>query len=210
MFRNRSEAGRQLAYRLRKFQGQPVVILAIPRGGVPVAYEIAKALERPLEVALVKKLGHPLNKEYAIGAVGLHDIFLIPHEDVTESYITMQTEKVRRRLNEMKQKFMGSRQPEDIRDKTVIVVDDGIATGNTLLATINILKKSLPGKIIVATPVVSRSAAQKLETVVDEIIAIMIPEVFYGVGRFYEDFTQVTDEEVIHYLKDLNEIRKAG
>jgi predicted phosphoribosyltransferase len=109
----------------------------------------------------------------------------------------------------MQRKFMGDRQPEDLKGRTVIVIDDGIATGNTLLATINILKKSEPAKIIVATPVMSKSAAMRLSTEVDELIAVLIPETFYGVGLFYSDFTQVSDEEVIECLEKLNQLGKA-
>ena len=199
-----------LASKLRKYQNQPGVILAVPRGGVPVAYEVAKELNLPLEVILVKKLGHPHNKEYAIGAVGLNDSFIVPHEDVTQFYINAQIQKVRSRLQEMKKKFMGDKEPEDLQGKTLIVVDDGIATGNTLFATVRILKKARPGKIIVAAPVVSKSAAELLSDEVDELITVLIPETFYGVGAFYEDFTQVSDEEVIEYLDKLRELGRTG
>ena len=209
MFHNRSEAGRLLAAKLRKYKNTPGVLLAVPRGGVPIAYEVAKELNMPLEIILVKKLGHPMNKEFAIGAVGLKDAFILPKEDVTQSYIETQIEKIRGRLQEMQRKFMGDRQPEDLKGRTVIVIDDGIATGNTLLATINILKKSEPAKIIVATPVMSKSAAMRLATEVDELIAVLIPETFYGVGLFYSDFTQVSDEEVIECLEKLNQLGKA-
>ena len=210
MFENRIEAGMLLASKLRKYQNQVGVILAVPRGGVPVAYEVAKELNLPLEIILVKKLGHPTNEEYAIGAVGLEDSFIVPHENVTQFYINAQIQKVRSRLIEMKRKFMGDKEPENLQGKTVIVIDDGIATGNTLLATIRILKKSKPGKIIVAAPVISRSAAKLLSGEVDELITVLIPETFYGVGAFYEDFTQVSDEEVIEYLDKLRELGRTA
>lgn len=132
MFQNRSEAGMLLASRLKKYQNMPGVILAVPRGGVPVAYEVAKELNVPLELILVKKLGHPSNPEYAIGAVGLKDSFVVPHAEVTDLYITSQIQKVRSKLLEMKKKFMGDREPEELEGKTVIVIDDGIATGKPL------------------------------------------------------------------------------
>jgi len=210
MFRDRSEAGRLLAEKLRKYQNVPGVLLAVPRGGVPVAYEVAKELNMPLEIVLVKKLGHPLNKEYAIGAVGLKDMFVIPHENVTEFYIQNQVQKIRTRLHEMQKKFMGDKEPQDIEGKTVIIIDDGVATGNTLLATIEILKKQKPKKIVVAAPVVSRSAAHKLTKEADELISLLIPDSFYGVGVFYEDFSQVSDEEVLGYLQKLKEMKHAG
>lgn len=209
MFYNRSEAGEQLAEKLRKYQNVPGVLLAVPRGGVPVAYQVAKELNLPLEIVLVKKLGHPLNKEYAIGAVGLKDMFVIPHENVTEFYIQNQVQKIRTRLHEMQKKFMGDKEPEDLHGKTVIIIDDGVATGNTLLATIQILKKQNPAKIVVAAPVVSKSAAHKLSKEVDELIAVLIPESFYGVGVFYQDFSQVSDEEVLEYLQKLRDLKHA-
>jgi putative phosphoribosyl transferase len=209
MFQNRTHAGKLLAAKLRQYQNMPGILLAVPRGGVPVAFEVAKELHMPLEVMLVKKLGHPSNKEYAIGAVGLEDSFVIPHEGVTDYYIQTQTEKIRARLQEMKEKFMGDDEPTDLRGKTVIVIDDGIATGNTLIATIRILKKSEPLKIIVATPVVSRSAAEKIRAEVDDLVAVLVPQTFYGVGMFYNDFTQVSDEEVLRCLKNLRQFTKA-
>lgn len=200
MFRNRTEAGKRLAKKLAAFKNQPGVVLAVPRGGVPVAYEVARELNLPLEIILVKKLGHPMNKEYAIGAIGLDDYFVIPHDDVSDSYIEDEVKRVRERLVEMQKKFMGERKPSDLREKTLIVIDDGIATGNTLMATVQILKKDQPGKIIIAVPVISRSAFEKLSREADEVIALSIPETFYGVGAFYEDFTQLTDGEVVRYL----------
>lgn len=110
----------------------------------------------------------------------------------------------------MKQKFYGDQEPENLKGKTVIVIDDGIATGNTLLATVRILKKSKPARIIIAVPVISRSALQKLTPEVDEVIAILIPEIFSGVGAYYHDFSQLTDEEVVGYLQKLRELRNAG
>jgi predicted phosphoribosyltransferase len=210
MFYNRNEAGMMLASRLRKYQNTPGVVLAVPRGGVPVAYEVAKELNLPLEIILVKKIGHPSNKEYAIGAAGLKEFFVIPHADVTKFYIEKELQEVRCRLMEMQKKFMGDREPQNLKDKTVIVIDDGVATGNTLLATVRILKKEQPERIIIATPVISKSAAQILSNEVDEVIAVMIPETFYGVGAFYDDFTQVSDEEVITYMRKLNELKKVS
>jgi predicted phosphoribosyltransferase len=210
MFQNRSEAGMLLASKLRKYQNIPGVLLAVPRGGVPVAYEVAKELNMPLEVILVKKLGHPLNKEYAIGAVSLKDMFVIPHENVTDFYIQKQVEKIRLRLQEMQERFMGEKEPENIQGRTIIIIDDGVATGNTLLATIRLLRKEKPLKIVVAVPVISKSAARKITLAADELIAVLIPETFYGVGQFYDDFTQVSDDEVVTYLQKLRPVKQAG
>lgn len=210
MFQNRIEAGLLLVAKLRKYKNDPGIVLAVPRGGVPVAYAVAKELGFPIEVILTKKIGHPVNKEYAIGAVSLTDYFIVPHDDVTEFYIKQEVERIRTRLKEMYKIFMGDREPESLEGKTVIVVDDGIATGNTLMGTVNVLRKSKPGKIVIGVPIASKSAIQKLSKEVDEVVAVLIPEEFYGVGAFYEDFEQVSDEEVNFYLDKLRELKKAG
>jgi predicted phosphoribosyltransferase len=203
MFQNRNQAGKLLAEKLKKYQNAFGVVLAIPRGGVPVAFEIARELDWPLELLLTKKLGHPQNKEYAIGAVGIYDRIVVPHEEVTQSYIESETERVRARLLEMQQIFMQNKQPEPIKDKIVIVVDDGIATGNTMLASVKILRKQEPSAIIVVAPVASWSAVEKLNPEVDKLVLLDVPEEFIGVGRFYKDFTQLTDNEVIKYLQSV-------
>jgi putative phosphoribosyl transferase len=186
MFRDRLEAGLLLAQKLKKFRNDPAVVLAVPRGGVPVAYAVAKELGFPIEVILTKKIGHPTNKEYAIGAASLTDYFIIPHENVSEEYIEHELQQVRTRLKEMYRMFMGDKEPESLEGKTVIVIDDGIATGNTLMGTVNVLRKSNPGKIVIGVPVAPWKAVQKLSKAVDEVIAVLIPDEFYGVGAFYE------------------------
>lgn len=210
MFRDRMEAGELLAAKLKKYKNTSGVVLAVPRGGVPVAYAVAKELGFPIEVVLTKKIGHPMNKEYAIGAASLTDYFVIPHENVSEEYIQGELKLIHANLKKMYSHFMGDKEPANIEGKTVIVVDDGIATGNTLLGTIHVLRKSKPGKIVIGVPVASKSAVEKLSEEVDEVVAVMIPEKFYGVGAFYEDFEQVSDEEVLFYLDKLRELRKAG
>lgn len=211
MFTDRIEAGRLLAEKLKKYQGQAGVILAVPRGGVPVAYAVAKELGLPLDLVLTKKIGHPMNREYAIGAVSLTDSFVIPHRGVSQFYIDREIKTIRERLKEMYRKFMGDKEPESLAGKIIIVIDDGIATGNTLMGTINMLRKDRPSKIVIAVPVASESAVQKLSEVADELVVVSIPEEFYGVGAFYENFEQVSDEEVIYYLdKWRREIMKTG
>ena len=210
MFRDRIEAGLLLAEKLRKYQHDPGVILAVPRGGVPVAYAVARELGFPLEVILTKKIGHPMNPEYAIGAASLTDYIIVPHDDVSQDYIDSEIVKVRKKLKEMYAKFMGDKEPENLEGKTVIVVDDGVATGNTLLGTVDMLRKSNPAKIVIAVPVAPASAVSKLNQLVDDVVVVMAPEIFYGVGSFYEDFEQVSDEEVILYLDKLRELKKAG
>lgn len=210
MFHDRLEAGILLAAKLKKYKNDSGVILAVPRGGVPVAYAVAKEFGFPLELILTKKIGHPINKEYAIGAASLTDYFIVPHNDVTDEYIDNELKRVRTRLQQMYTKFMGDKAPESLKGKTILVIDDGIATGNTLLATVNVLRKSKPAKIIIGVPVASESAVEKLSKEVDEVVAVMIPETFHGVGAFYKDFEQVEDEEVLFYLNKIRELRKVG
>lgn len=209
MFLNRIDAGLMLAEKLRKYKTDPVIVLAIPRGGVPVAYAVAKELNFPVEVILTKKIGHPMNKEYAIGAASLTDHFINPHDDVSQEYIDRELQKVRNSLKEMYTLFMGNTEPADLKNKTVIVVDDGVATGNTLLAIINVLRKRKPARIIIGVPVASRTAVMKLSAVADEIVTLLIPDEFHGVGAFYEDFAQVSNEEVLDYLAKLRQLSKA-
>ena len=185
-----------LAAKLKKFKNDPGVVLAVPRGGVPVAYAVARELGFPVEIVLTKKVGHPMNKEFAIGAASLTDYFIIPDENISEEYIQQELKKIRFRLKEMYNRFMGDKEPENLKGKTVIVIDDGIATGNTMLGTVHVLRKSKPGKIIVAVPVASKTAVRELSKEVDEVVAVMIPDIFYGVGAFYEDFEQVTDDKL--------------
>lgn len=151
-----------------------------------------------------------MNKEYAIGAASINDYFIVPHADVSDEYLHTEIEQVQTKLKEMYVKFMGNEKPEDLKGKTVIVIDDGIATGNTLLATVNVLRKSKPAKIIIAAPVATANSVQKLSHHADQVIAVIIPGEFYGVGAFYEDFEQVNDEEVKYYLEKLREWKKAG
>lgn len=210
MFRDRIEAGLLLAAKLKKYRNDPGVVLAVPRGGVPVAYAVANELGFPVEVILTKKIGHPFNKEYAIGAASLTDYFIAPNENVPDEYIQNELRRIRSRLKEMHTRFMDDREPESLQGKTVIVIDDGIATGNTLLSTVHVLRKGKPGKIVIGVPVASKNAVQKLSKEVDEVVAVLIPDEFHGVGAFYEDFEQVTDDEVMFYLDKLRELKKAG
>jgi predicted phosphoribosyltransferase len=208
-FKDRLEAGLALAEHLGKYKNEHGIVLAVPRGGIPVAYVVAKELNWPLEVVLTKKIGHPVYKEYAIGAASLTDYFIVPHNDVTDEYIKTEVESVHCRLRQMQKEYMGNKVSADLKGKTVIIVDDGIATGNTLQATVNVLRKSNPSKIVIAVPVSTASAYEKLSVNVDEIIAVLIPEEFYGVGAFYENFKQVSDEEVIQYLNKLTDKKVA-
>ncbi|MGN6395609.1 MAG: phosphoribosyltransferase [Mucilaginibacter sp.] len=210
MFKDRTAAGHLLAEKLSSYKNAPGLVLAVPRGGVPVAYCIARELGFPMDIILVKKIGHPNNKEYAIGAASLTDYVVTPHPDVSASYIEEEVARIRTRLTIMRQKFLGDREPADISGKTVIVVDDGAATGHTLLSTIDVIKKGKPAKIIVAVPVASRPAARLLAGAADEVVTCLTPDYFYGVGAYYENFKQVSDDEVAFYLDKFNRLSKAG
>ena len=203
MYSDRLEAGHVLAGALQKFQQEKVLILAVPRGGIPVAFVVAREYGFPLDLLLTKKIGHPLNPEYAIGAVSLTDSTIIPHEGVTEKYLHEETALIRTQLRTMYSKFMGDKEPEKLSGKTVIVIDDGVATGNTLIGTIKMLKKEHPQKVVIAVPVASLKAVNKLSSVVHEVICPETPYGFTGVSNFYDNFEPVTDEEVLFCLNQL-------
>ena len=209
-FVDRYDAAMQLATRLEKYKNEDGVILAVPRGGVPIGYYLAKHLDFALDLLMTKKLGHPANEKFAIGAVDIESVtveeaYLIPKE-----YIQQQTKRIKQELIERYKKFMGNRQPAVLRNKIVIVVDDGVATGRTILTTLKMLRSRQPKKLVVAVPVASQEAAEKIKKEVDDFICLYTPQSFFGVGRFYEDFTQTSDEEVIALLKELNDRGKAA
>lgn len=202
MFENRTDAGVQLAEKLLKFKDENVIILAIPRGGLPIGAIVAKALKAPLDVALTKKIGHPYHKEFAIGAASLEDIILTDAMGVTQGYINEEVARIREKLRQRYKQYYGHRSPENLKDKTVIIVDDGMATGNTILATVELVSKQKPAKILVAIPVAPGSGIRKLENnpKVDETICLSVPYNFRAVGQFYQEFEQVSDEEAIALL----------
>jgi putative phosphoribosyl transferase len=209
-FVDRYDAAMQLATRLEKYKNQDGVILAVPRGGVPIGYYLAKHLDFALDLLMTKKLGHPLSEEYAIGAVGIETEIIEDAYQIPKEYVQEQTKRIRQELIDRYRKFMGDRQPAVLKNKIVIVVDDGVATGRTILATLKMLRSKQPKKLVVAVPVASTEAAEKIQKEVDDFICLYTPEPFYGVGRFYEDFSQTSDEEVVALLKELNERSKAA
>ena len=200
ILKDRKEAGLLLSEKLEKYQDSETIILAIPRGGVPIGYEIAKNLNLPLDIILSKKIGHPLNKEFAIGAVSLDSTTIDEHPDVSNAYIDTEIKHLRELVQEKYAIYMGNRKPINVKGKNVIIVDDGIATGNTLLACINMLRKNNPKKIIVAVPVVPADVVPIFQQKADEFVFLMAPIDFGGVGRFYQEFEQVNDDEVIRML----------
>jgi putative phosphoribosyl transferase len=200
ILQDRKEAATLLSAKLEKYQSSDAVILAVPRGGVPIGYEISKNLHLPLDIILSKKIGHPLNKEFAIGAVSLDSSFIDEHPDISAAYIENEIKKLRASLLEKYNLYMGDRKPTDVNGKIVILVDDGIATGNTLLACIAMLRKSKPKKIVVAVPVVPFDTVGAIQQKADEFVYLIASKNFRGVGGFYEDFEQVNDDEVIRML----------
>lgn len=207
MFKDRIEAGNLLAAQLAVYKSDQGIVLAIPKGGVPLAYVVAKELGFPMEIVFTKKIGHPSNKEYAIGAASLSDYFVIPHNEVSEDYIQRELQVVRGKLQGMQDKFMPNQKPENLAGKTVIIVDDGMATGNTVLSTMNLVKKKKPAKVIVAVPVASSSAVKMVSKDVDELIVLKTPSDFSSVGEHYENFNDVSEQDVLFYLEKLREIK---
>jgi predicted phosphoribosyltransferase len=201
-FRNRSEAGRLLAAKLAAYANRPdVLVLALPRGGVPVAFEVAHALNAPLDVFLVRKLGVPGHEELAMGAVATGGVRVLNDQIVgglriPDHIIDAVAAQEQQELERRERLYRGDRPPPDVRGRTVILVDDGLATGATMYAAIQALRQQQPARIVVAVPTASPETCEELGAEVDEIICAITPEPFYAVGLWYEDFSQTTDEEV--------------
>jgi len=207
-FRNRTEAGRRLAQRLVAYAGLPdVLVLGLPRGGVPVAFEVARALEAPLDVFIVRKLGVPGHEELAMGAIASGGIRVL-NDDVVRSLsipdrvIEAVTARELRELRWRERAYRGDRPPPDVRGRTVILVDDGIATGSTMRAAIAALRRLEPTRLIVAVPTAAPSACDEIRGEADDCICEMMPDPFHAVGLWYEDFSQTTDDEVRDLLDE--------
>lgn len=207
LFHNRAEAGRELAVKLTAYSGRPdVLVLALPRGGVPVAYEVAMALDAPLDVFLVRKLGVPGHEELAMGAIATGDVQVL-NEDVVRSLgipdeeIQWVAMKEMRELERRERIYRGNRPAPNVRGKTVILVDDGLATGSTMRAAVAALRQQKPARIVVAVPVSAPETCAEFRDEADECVCARMPEPFYAVGIWYEDFSQTTDQEVHDLLK---------
>jgi len=209
LFRDRTDAGRQLAAKLGAYAGRPdVLVLALPRGGVPVAHEVAKALDAPLDVFLVRKLGLPGQEELAMGAVASGGVRVLNDEVVQglaipdwmiDEVAHHQEEELRRR----EQLYRGDRPPPDARGRTVILVDDGLATGSTMRAAVTALHRQGPARIVVAVPVGAPQTCAEFQELADEAVCARTPEHFHAVGMWYDDFSQTTDEEVQDLLNSV-------
>lgn len=198
--KDRYQAACLLTEQIRKYSGENAVVMAIPRGGLPIGYHIAKELHFPLGILLSKKIGHPLHPEVAIGAVSMEGEVVDKWYSGDRAYVKREIKRIRENLKKQYLKFMGNREQPDLKGKTVIIVDDGIATGYTILGCVDIIRKFEPEKIVVATPVAPPDTILKIRKKADEVICLYIPENFSAVGQFYEDFSEVTDEDVIRYL----------
>jgi predicted phosphoribosyltransferase len=205
MFQNRTDAGIQLAKKLEGYIGAQGVLLAVPGGGVPVGYAVSKKTGLPLDLLMTMNIGHPQNREFAIGAVGLADSYFAPYNGISKHYIKLETERIRKRLAEIQTKFTGSFRHHSLKDTTVIVIDDGLASGNNLTGSINMLRKEGVAKIVLAVPVASRLAASRLQGVVDELIYVQMPDEFQGVEGFYKDYHRIRDQEMFEYLDKCSE-----
>lgn len=198
MFQNRKHAGELLAKALDLYLGkEDVVVIGIPRGGMVPAFEVAKFLRAPLDLLLVKKIGHPLNAEYAIGAASMDDIILLANENISNDYIMEEVKRVRHKMKEQDLAFKAGRPIIDLNNKTVILVDDGVATGMTIFMVIELVKKAGAKSIIVAIPVCPRDTLEQLTEKVDRVICLEAPLHFNAVGKHYEEFEQVEDDEVL-------------
>lgn len=199
VFKDRVEAAYLLADKLKQYKNQEALVLAIPRGGVPLGFVVAKELNLPLEVVLSKKIGHPNHKEFAIGAVTLNSRILSPSiSDVSSKYIEDETQMIRAFLAKRYQEYYGEKTPPELNNKIVIVIDDGIATGNTILSTLEMLHNEQPKSIVIAVPVSSKEALRKLQKspFIDEVVCLSAPTNFQAVGQFYENFDPVENAEV--------------
>lgn len=205
-FRDRKNAGQQLALKLSPFKKDPhAIVVALPRGGVVVGKAIADRLDLPLEITVPRKISLPSHPEFALGAItetgeGFFNEALLRHYNFSLAQIEEQVEKEKKEAQRRLKLYRAGRPPASLKDKTVILVDDGIATGFTTVAALHSLRKQHPKKIILAVPVAPPELKAKMEEQVDTLVVLHFPEPFYAVGRFYADFTQTTDEEVIQLL----------
>lgn len=207
-FRDRTEAGRLLAERLKEYANRSdVIVLALPRGGVPVGYEVAKALCAPLDVLIVRKLGVPGQEELALGAIASGGVLVMNQEllsflSISEEEIEEMVAREQRELERRERLYRSGRPAPEVRGKTVIVVDDGIATGTSMRSAVEVLKQQQPAKVIIAVPVAARSTCEEFNRPAKHEVSVCLqtPEPFFAVGLWYEDFTQTTDEEVRNLL----------
>lgn len=211
-FRDRVDAGRALAERLREYAGRPeVLVLALPRGGVPVAFEVALALQAPMDVFIVRKLGVPGHEELAMGAIASGGVralnrSVVESLGITDAVLDTAAQREQRELERREQAYRFGRPAPDVRDRVVILIDDGVATGSTMYAAISALRQLGAGSIVVATPTISSETFREMRREADNVVAVIAPEDFQGVGQWYGDFTQTSDDEVCALLENASRI----
>jgi len=202
LFSDRREAGRELGHRLAHYAGhEDVIVLGLPRGGVPVAYEVARMLRAPLDVFLVRKLGVPGQPELAMGAIASEgvrvlDRALIAQHGIEPEVVEAVAQRERAELEERERIYRGRRAPVDARERTAILVDDGLATDSTMCAAVAALRQHVPRRVVVAVPVAAAEACDELEALADEVVCACMPLFFHAVGQFYGDFSPTTNTDV--------------
>jgi putative phosphoribosyl transferase len=208
LFADRSEAGRALAQRLLRFMDERPVVLALPRGGVPVGFEVARALEAPLDLVLVRKIGAPFQPELAVGAVvdGSRPETVLNEEmvrefGIPETYIAEESARQLAEIERRRELYLAGRTRIPVEARTAIVVDDGIATGATMEAALHATRRANPKRLVLATPVAPPDTIERLRPRADEVVCLAMPRLFGAIGAFYEDFRQVNDEEVVDLLR---------
>jgi putative phosphoribosyl transferase len=216
-FRDRAEAGRQLVPHLMAYADQSPVVLALPRGGVPVAFEVAQALRAPLDLVFVRKIGAPGHAEFGLGAVvdgAQPQVVLnedaLDHVRVPPDYIEEETQRQLKEIERRRKHYLAGRQPVDVQGRVAIVVDDGIATGSTVRAALKGLSRARPARLVLAVPVAPADTIERLRMEADEVICLMTPEPFYAVGEHYDDFRQTSDREVTTLLDEAQRWNREG
>ncbi|WP_316524676.1 phosphoribosyltransferase family protein [Kitasatospora brasiliensis] len=207
-FADRTEAGRRLAARLGHLAGPDTVIVALPRGGVPVAAEVATALGAPLDICVIRKLGVPYQPELGMGAIGEDDVRVLNEQvirfaTVTDDQLAEVERQERAELERRARRYRGDRPPADLRGRTVVVVDDGIATGSTARAACRIVRERGAARVVLAVPVAPPDWIERLDEVADELVCVSTPSPFFAIGEFYADFSQTEDEEVLRLLAEV-------
>ena len=206
-FLDRKDAGLQLASRLARYAGDPsVIVLGLPRGGIPVAYEVARALGAPLDVFVVRKLGVPGHRELAMGAIASGGIHVVNQEvidalGIREAMIEAAAAREQIELERQQRDYRGDAPFPNLEGRTVIIVDDGLATGSTMRAAVRAVRQSNPARIVVAAPVAAGETCRSLGTEADEVVCVHVPEMFHAVSLWYQEFSQTTDEEVRYLLE---------
>jgi predicted phosphoribosyltransferase len=216
IFTDRTDAGRQLAAQLRQYADRKdVIVLALPRGGLPVGYEVALALQAPLDVMIVRKLGTPGQPELAMGAIASGGVRVINQEvvrglDISSAELDRVAVKEQAEVERRERLYRAGRPALEIEGRTVILVDDGIATGSTMRAAIQAIRAQKPARLVVAAPTAAGGTAEQIRTEVDELVCLTTPEPFFAIGFFYREFPQLTDEDVREVLTRADRLQTVG